>query len=374
MDNYGNPMDSRFGGSESGVRSAKMLDRKYDLPQDAPWAGDCIYFNASNSDGWYLNLGLAQRQNNLINLFFVLKIPNVGLFVNPELVENSNVESVPSSNVHQTKSGFKSYCIEPMREWRVTFKGKVIRYDQNRPCIDLSNIGPNILSQSDKPDTLEASFDLTWTNFGEYFDFDVDISPEILAHSLAIEPWSRSLFEKLKSSHQSHYEQFGHLKGDFKLGGDVNFESGPVDLISMRDHTITRFRRWSQMRRYLMLVYHLEDGTCIHTSIVSMPDVVFTHLQFGYVITPQKQKLAVDSLQLHLSDLGEQNKEFPKTFYYSFRAGAEFYNARVEIKDFVRFKMGLELACFVQENLCEFYVNGIKGYGFAEAEYRIDPY
>lgn len=36
--------------------------------------------------------------------------------------------------------------------------------------------------------------------------------------------------------------------------------------------------------------------------------------------------------------------------------------------------MGFELACYVQENFCEFIVNGIKGYGFAEVEYRIDPY
>lgn len=35
-----------------------------------------------------------------------------------------------------------------------------------------------------------------------------------------------------------------------------------------------------------MIVYHLEDGTCINTSLVSMPEAVFTHLEFGYIITP----------------------------------------------------------------------------------------
>lgn len=37
---------------------------------------------------------------------------------------------------------------------------------------------------------------------------------------------------------------------------------------------------------YIMIIYHLEDGTCIHTSVISMPETVFTQLQFGYVITP----------------------------------------------------------------------------------------
>lgn len=40
----------------------------------------------------------------------------------------------------------------------------------------------------------------------------------------------------------------------------------------------------------------------------------------------------------------------------------------------VRFKMGLDLKCYVEENMCVFKANGIPGYGFAEVEYRIDPY
>lgn len=47
---------------------------------------------------------------------------------------------------------------------------------------------------------------------------------------------------------------------------------------------------------------------------------------------------------------------------------------QVQIKETVKFKMGLDLAVYVEENMCEYRVNGIKGYGFAECEYRIDPY
>lgn len=47
---------------------------------------------------------------------------------------------------------------------------------------------------------------------------------------------------------------------------------------------------------------------------------------------------------------------------------------QVNAKEVVSFKMGLDLACYVQEHMCEFRANGLKGWGFAEVEYRISPY
>jgi hypothetical protein len=126
-------------------------------------------------------------------------------------------------------------------------------------------------------------------NAGECFDFDSDISPEAIARSLAVELWSRELFQTLKETHQSHYEQFGHLQGKIKVGNGATTTYAvqeDVKMRSMRDHTITKFRDWKQIRRYIMIVFHLEDGTCVNTSVVSMPEVVFSRLQFGYVITP----------------------------------------------------------------------------------------
>lgn len=62
-----------------------------------------------------------------------------------------------------------------------------------------------------------------------------------------MEPWSKELFEKLKSTHQTHYEQFGKLKGIFNVG---EFRT-PTEIVmtSMRDHTITKYRNWAQIRR-----------------------------------------------------------------------------------------------------------------------------
>jgi len=71
-----------------------------------------------------------------------------------------------------------------MREWRIQFAGELIRAEDCRQ--NLKRIGAE--TEVHKGETIRASFDFTWTNVGKHFDFDVDISPSILAQSLAREP------------------------------------------------------------------------------------------------------------------------------------------------------------------------------------------
>ncbi|KAH7731928.1 Protein C05D2.8 [Aphelenchoides avenae] len=298
---------------------------------------------------------MAQRPNDTINLFFVIKVPGVGTFVNEQLPVTSNVKSVPSDVYYETESGFRVHCVHPMQEWQLSFRGNLVASEHCHP--DLKAIGEG--RKVDGAQVIPASFELKWSNYAE-----------AVSRSLAREPWSRELFKKLKETHQSHYEQFGHLQGRFEIG-EHSFDD--VKMVSMRDHTITKYRNWSQIRRYIMLVYHLEDGTCINTSLVSMPDAVFSHLEFGYIITADKKKIAVDHININLYELGE-NKNFPRQFEYTFTAGPYFYTVKVNAKEVVSFKMGLDLACYVQEHMCEFRANGLKGWGFAEVEYRISPY
>ena len=131
-----------------------------------------------------------------------------------------------------------------------------------------------------------------------------------------------------------------------------------------------------------------------------MPETVFTQLEFGYIITPwaylfyivlrlgffsDKRKIAVDRVHFQLPHHGE-DKNFPKEFAYSFDAGELHYDVEVSICFLIKkvfqvkviqvesFKMGLDLATQVNEQMCEYVANGIKGRGFAEVEYRIEPY
>ncbi|CAB3402020.1 unnamed protein product [Caenorhabditis bovis] len=357
-----NLMNSQFGG-DGGERNIEKMETKHELPKD--FAADAVFFDASNSDGWYFTLGTAQRPNDIINLFFILRIPNVGTLVNEELLTNTNSINV-SNKEWRTASGFVVTCIKPMEEWRVQFKGQLTKSPGRRI---FAKIGVDPLPEN--LERIDAEFDLKWTNHGDYFDFDKMVSPTAIAHSLAIEPWSRQLFEKMRASHQTHYEQFGYLKGTYRIG-EKKFDN--IRMTSMRDHTIAGYRRWKDIRRYIMMIYHLEDGTCIHTSVISMPEVVFSHLEFGYIVTPSGETKPVDRVHFSLYNHGE-DKKFPEKFHYSFDVGSEKYEVDVFLKDVVSFKMGLDLACQVNEGMAEFVVDGNrKGWGFAEVEYRIDPY
>ncbi|CAJ0962239.1 unnamed protein product, partial [Mesorhabditis belari] len=359
-------MRSQFGGS--GQRKIEDLEKKHEFPSGKDWAADAVFFDAANSDGWYFTLGTAQRQKDIINLFFILRVPGMGVFVNEELTMTTNVQSIPSEDEWKTKS-FTVKCIKPMEKWTISFKGKLT----NSP--GLRYFGPEVGSEAgpeNQPSekAIPGEIELEWNNFGDYFDFDTEVSPTSIAHSLAIEPWSRDLFKRLQESHQTHYEQFGFLTGRVRVGEK---EFNDIRMTSMRDHTITSFRRWTDIRRYIMMIYHLSDGTCIHTSLISMPETVFSHLEFGYVITPDKQKIPVDRIHLHLSNVGEK-KRFPEHFEYSFDAGKFHYDVKVKIIETCSFKMGEEQKCQVNENMAEFEANGVKGYGFVEAEYRIQPF
>ncbi|KAF8372220.1 hypothetical protein PRIPAC_78649 [Pristionchus pacificus] len=360
-------MNTEFGGA--GFRSIENLESKHTFPADKESPAEAVFFDASNKDGYYFTIGTAQRKDNIINLFSLLRIPGKGTFMAPEMLWNTNVESTTSSTEWATKSGWRVKNIEPMKKWSISYDGNMVRATGRRV---FTTVGPESEENLKGMEQIPATIDFTWTNFGDHYDFDRSISPTAIAHSLAKERWSRELFQKLKDSHQAHYEQFGFIEGSFTIGGE---KTENVRMTSMRDHTITAYRNWSDLRRYIMMIYHLDDGTCIHTSLISMPETVFTQLEFGYVVTPDGKTHAVDRIHLNLADVGEVKGEFPQHFNYSFEAGALKYDVKITIIETVSLKLGEKLETYIDENMVTVETgNGLKGRGFIEAEYRIAPY
>ncbi|KAI6189105.1 hypothetical protein M3Y98_00426700 [Aphelenchoides besseyi] len=306
-----------------------LMENRHQLPTDLAFAGDCIFFNGSNSFGYYFTFGFAQRQNSIANLFCVLKVPGKGTFVNEELLNNSNVK-------------------KPMERWRIRFDGMFA--DAKDLQQNLKKTGPE-----DQPAGIKqfrTSFEFEWNAKGDFFNFETDVSCDLIARSLALETWSRELFAKLESKHQIHYEQFGELNGSLRID-DQDFDNFS----------------------YVIAMFYLEDGTCVNTSVVSMPEAVFSQLQFGYIITANGSKVPICELDLQLPFIGE-NKQFPDKFYYQFKTenDRQVHHVDVRVNERLAFKMGLDLGCYIEELMCEFEVNGQKGYGFCEVEYRIQPY
>uniref|UniRef100_A0A914XFV9 DUF7064 domain-containing protein n=1 Tax=Plectus sambesii TaxID=2011161 RepID=A0A914XFV9_9BILA len=329
-----------------GKRSIKLLERMHTLPPDMPKAVDAVYFNAANMDGYYFSVGTAHRPNRIMNAFFILRVPGLGILENIEMPStNLPVDDVPGA---YAAKGITVKCLEPMKKWHISYRG-------------LMHLNKNV-----NKNPVNADITMIWTNFGDYFDFDMENSVECIARAIATEPWSRAMFKRLQASHQTHYEQFGDIQATIKIDGQ---KESRVQMRSMRDHTIANHRDWGELRRYIMTIFHLEDGTCIHTSVISMPDAVFSRLELGYIVLPDKSKLAVDRIEVPLPELGEDG-QVPKSFSYAFYAGGLRYDVDVMIVDSTKFVMGLENGAVVHENMAEFVCNGVRGSGFTEWEYK----
>lgn len=150
-------------------------------------------------------------------------------------------------------------------------------------------------------------------------------------------------------AHQSHYEQFGDLKGEAVVDGTPY----KLDLHVMRDHTHGSTRDWRLMHRYGIQHFKTENGfrLCFHLvghdaisatgsvcrafmGIVSQPST-FTQLELGYAFIPGGKNggdgkvVPVTEVDLRLWAFGEMTGEDPKDFGFRFKADGEWHDVQV---------------------------------------------
>ncbi|CAG5121946.1 unnamed protein product, partial [Candidula unifasciata] len=126
---------------------------------------------------------------------------------------------------HRCKSFKRWTCLslnflEPMRRWKISYSGK-LRAGMCNKIVD-------------KPqEFVEANFSFTWTAFSQPFNFDTDMAGTLLGDSIAREQWGQDFFQRLKDNHQTHYEQWGELRGRLCLGNHEEL----LYLQCVRDHS-----------------------------------------------------------------------------------------------------------------------------------------
>jgi len=54
-------------------------------------------------------------------------------------------------------------------------------------------------AEADSAQLVPVNFDITWTAITRCFDFDVDLSPDVLCDAIAREPWTREFFNNLRA-------------------------------------------------------------------------------------------------------------------------------------------------------------------------------
>lgn len=109
--------------------------------------------------------------------------------------------------------------------------------------------------------------DALWTTSLPSFSMDVDISKLAIGGAIAMEPWSREYFKGLEGFHQTHYEQFGDIKGTATINGTIYSINTPA----MRDHSFGEMRDWNLFHRYANHFFTLDNGDRITVGVISMP-------------------------------------------------------------------------------------------------------
>ncbi|XP_077868364.1 rifampicin phosphotransferase-like, partial [Saccoglossus kowalevskii] len=289
-------------------------------------AMDSIYFNGFSDTGTGLVLRIARRHNNIVEIWFLIDIPGIGSL---QLAQHPDSMVCNNLNEGYNALGLEIKPVEAMKIWKITYNGL---------C--------------------------RWKAYTAPFDFDTELHPMLLADSIARENWSREFFDKLKLTHQTHYEQWGQIEGKIYIEGhDEHY----VMLRGLRDHTYG-VRGWQYFHRYAVQMGYMEDGSTFHVGVVSFPDTT-SYLGIGYIFKPNGCKILVSSIDMPIAELGEDGNP-PRQYKLSFVAGGTVYYLRTEVYNSAVFYCGLEWDAVVHERMCHFTLNGVKGWGISEFQYR----
>ncbi|XP_050396297.1 uncharacterized protein LOC126814892 isoform X2 [Patella vulgata] len=313
-----------------------------------PFAIDTTYFAAFGTNGMNIVMRVARRPDRCGEIWLFLDLPGIGQFqhpVHPDVHIANNDSS--SFNI----SGLQFQVLEPMKQWRITYSG-LLR-------VGLHN---DINEKNEKFASVQMSF--IWTAFTDCFNFDTDMSSDLISDGIAREPWTKQFYQKLESKHQTHYEQWGELRGRIKVEG---FEEEKVCLKTVRDHTYG-VRDWRAFHRYAIHFIWLETGLVAQIGVLCQPQI-FTHLKIGYVSFPNADMVPITDVDLKLWEIGESG-EPPEHYSFSFWADGQKFDVEVN--------GGMTLVWYhhedrgnkILERFSTFKINGIPGRGLTEYCYR----
>ncbi|XP_074660914.1 uncharacterized protein LOC141913314 [Tubulanus polymorphus] len=324
------------------------MDKVQILPdvKEHPKAVDAVYFNGGDGKGTFVVAATARRQNNLIQTILYIRIPDIGLLEIPSLPDTHLISPVENS---YSAGGLLIEPVEPMKTWKISFTGE----------LRLTNLEGEI-------SFVKSSFEFAWTALHEtYFDFDTDLHWATICDAIAREKWSSEFFKGLKEAHQTHYEQFGEIKGIIEMEG---FENRQISVKGVRDHSYGNIRDWSDLYRYGIQYFHLANGSSVCIGTICFP-ITFTRLIMGYVVQPDGKINVVSQSDFELHKWGEDGTP-PLLFNINFVAGGKKYSMECQQEDAAIFFIGHDRAARIHERFCNFKLNGVRGWGISEWDYR----
>ncbi|MCL2375648.1 MAG: hypothetical protein FWC82_03915, partial [Firmicutes bacterium] len=215
------------------------------------------YFGSHDQEGntFFVRLGLRGGEDRKAEVWFVYKSSCGKAFVN-------ELEHMDASN-----ATLSIECIEPLKEWKISFNGKVKQVVPDKETKLATQIGESI----------EAAFTATFTSNAGLYHFSRDVDNRAFAKAMAAEKWVKGFADELKNNNQVHIEQDGKAEAALRVGG----ESFGFSSLAVRDHSYGR-RVWSYMNTYHWLPAIFENGYIYNPNLVRYPAINTRGLITGY--------------------------------------------------------------------------------------------
>lgn len=307
-----------------------------------PLAFDAIFFMACSMEGVYVIVGSERRHHGIVNSPIYILIPGLGLLMHKKLPDTCLFGA--NEEVYGAE-GIRLQPVEPLKTWRVEFDG-VMRL------------------REDPSKEFNVKLRGVWTGAWPAFDYDSDLHPHSMAKIIAAEEWSRDYFKRLRSAHQSHYEQMGHLRGTVQVDDVVH----PLDLMSIRDHSTGPVRDFDLLYRYAFYMMFLEDGSMSSVIVVNQPCSV-SRMESGYICLPDGGVHNMEWCDLQLYQHGEDG-EPPVDHAFRFKAGGTVYHVKAKGDDMAYHYVGWQWEAKIMEMFSSYEVNGVRGRGLTEFHYH----
>ncbi|MDL2292234.1 hypothetical protein LJC17_01375 [Acholeplasma sp. OttesenSCG-928-E16] len=242
-------------------------------------------------------------------------------------------------------------CLEPGKKMEFIYKGFVKK-------AKLTDKGYVVDEES-----LKIPFQLNGIFYGtsKIFEFTQHMDSNVTASAIAKEKLSRKIQDAFNEIYQVHYEQGGKADLNIKIGNKKDIMKGYP---AIRDHSYGK-RNWDFFDRYVWSIIMLENGDFVHTSFMRYP--VLTELQAGFYLNDEmisvKKSNKMDSMPI----IGTTPNEFSMDVEY----GNGTKKHIIGKLDFVC-PFYFEGDFNVNEGVCEYIVDGIKGKGIGEFAFNKD--
>ncbi|XP_065363801.1 uncharacterized protein LOC135957067 [Calliphora vicina] len=328
-----------------------------DKPQtlsDNPKSYDVVSFMAANAKGQKLMVSLERRRRGVNRAALYLWLPEYGLLSSPNLPDMLYFTTDGEKESEEFKgNGFHIYPKEAMKLWCIKYEGEL-----------------KLASEENQVNLLKVKLDLEFHSETSHFDYNRDLSPSVIADSIAREAWNESFYMMLKSvdtilEKRTHYEQSGVISGDIKVADKLT----ALKMNGFRDHSFGTERCLSTINRYVYFALFLEDGTSMVVGNLSQPSFFLSSLKVGYICCKNGIYQPITKCNFELYSYGEKGTP-PKHQNFIVHTDKAKYFVQIKQEDSALRYVGGNWESKVFNQFVSCTVNGVQGQGITEYLYR----